>query len=359
MKKIHQLLLREFLKIFIVSLILFSVIIVLVDVFINLMNYLNFKTPVSTIMMIAVYYFPKCLSLSTPIALLFSVSFSLGAMYSKNELIAVFSSGIKLIWFVMPIIISGILLSIMSFLFQEYVVIDSFQKKTKLQDQALKKYGGEGSNDNVAVYDRVNNVIYFADKYQHDVKTLINPFAVFLIDGNIQVRIDGARASWNGKAWVFEEVKVYKRDENGDYTESFAKTFSNMKMIENPRAFKQLTSDIDELKTADAWYQIKAVKESGRTDYRKLLTDFYKRFSISFLPFIVTFLSSAIGGKFKNNILLYSLIVSLLIVVVYYVFEMITNAFGKNGVVSPFLGAFLPLICFSIFGFWLFSVAKT
>lgn len=359
MKKIHQLLFREFFKVFAVSLLLFSFIIVMVDVFMNLMNYLNYNVPFKTVFQIAFYYFPKCINLSVPIALLFSVSFTLGSMYSKNELIAIFSSGIRLVWFVFPLLIVGFVFSVFSFLFQEYVVIDSFRKKTDIQNVALRRDTYESSSI-VTVYDRVQGVIYYADSYKDNTQILYNPSAFFVKDGEVYFRIDAQLARWeDDERWVFEQVKLFKKQEDNSYLEEFTYRFSNKLLTIRPRAFRELTSEIDELKTADAWVQINAVKEAGRVDYRKLLTEFYKRFSMAFTPFIVVFLSSAIGGKFKNNILLYSLIISLVIVVVYYVFQMITTVLGSGGVVSPFIAAFLPLILFSILGFWQFTFAKT
>ncbi|MBN2651385.1 MAG: LptF/LptG family permease [Spirochaetales bacterium] len=358
MKKIHQLLFKEFFKVFGISLLLFSFIIVMVDIFMNLMNYLNYNVPFKSVLQIAFFYFPKCINLSIPIALLFAASFTLGSMYSKNELIAIFSSGIKLMWFVFPLILTGLLLSLFSFLFQEYVVIDSFRKKTEIQNIALRRDTRESSSI-ITVYDRVRGVIYYADSYKDSSAVLHNPSAFFVDDGEIYFRIDAQLARWENERWIFEQVKLFKKDKDGNFTEEFAFKFSNGLLVERPRAFRELTSEIDELKTADAWVQIQAVKEAGRVDYRKLLTEFYKRFSMAFTPFIVTFLSSAIGGKFKNNIMLFSLIISLVIVVVYYVFQMITTVLGTGGVVSPFLAAFLPLILFSIIGFWQFSFART
>jgi lipopolysaccharide export system permease protein len=84
--------------------------------------------------------------------------------------------------------------------------------------------------------------------------------------------------------------------------------------------------------------------------------EYYRRYAFALTPFVVTFLSAAIVGKYKKNILLMSLLLSLIVATLYYVTQMITMLLAKNGSISPIAGAFSPLLGFAIIVGILFSV---
>ena len=92
---------------------IFSLAVELVDV---LHRYFVRRVPLSVIWRIILLYYPKCLVLSLPAALLFSVTYTMGDFYAHNELIAVFCSGISLRQLTIPLIVIGLLLSVSGFL---------------------------------------------------------------------------------------------------------------------------------------------------------------------------------------------------------------------------------------------------
>ena len=103
---------NSFLPIFVSSLIFFSLIMEIAEILPNLFRYLSNETPISVILRITALYIPKSILYSIPIALLFSGCYTLGQFYSRNELVAIFNSGISLNWFVFPVFLVSILLSI-------------------------------------------------------------------------------------------------------------------------------------------------------------------------------------------------------------------------------------------------------
>jgi len=93
--------------------------------------------------------------------------------------------------------------------------------------------------------------------------------------------------------------------------------------------------------------------------YHEYLSQYYRRFSFPFTTFIVLFFSVSIGGRFKKNILLMSLLVSLGLAVLYYVTEMMTMIFAKWEYISPLAGAFLPLFIFTVLSVAMLKIART
>jgi lipopolysaccharide export system permease protein len=70
-------------------------------------------------------------------------------------------------------------------------------------------------------------------------------------------------------------------------------------------------------------------------------------------------LSISMGGRFRKNILLMSLLASLSAAVVFYVIEMITMMMAKLGYIPTPVGAWFPVVVFIALGLLLLKGAKT
>ncbi|MDR0877720.1 MAG: LptF/LptG family permease, partial [Treponema sp.] len=87
-------LVQQFLPIFAVAISMFVLLLSLIDLFANLWRYLNYEVPFKDIMRVSLFYLPKSFSYALPISLLFAAAYTLGDLYSRNELTSIFSSGI-------------------------------------------------------------------------------------------------------------------------------------------------------------------------------------------------------------------------------------------------------------------------
>jgi len=359
MKKLDTLTVRSFLPVFIVSLLFFMLILILVDLFANLWRYINNDIPVIDILRVSLYYAPTCISYSLPISLLFSISYTMGSFYSNNELIAVFGSGVPLIRFILPFLIIGLLLSFGGFFFEEHVVRPSFAVKNRLSRELLGR-NITFSNTNVTVLSQGDRIIYHTDYYNDNSKTLSGVLVIIRDpEGNFYQCISAEWATWEGSSWLFRRCRVFTWNEEGTYiTERFHDSWQQDNLNEQPITFRKNVRDIREMRSTEAREWITSLRKAG-LPCRKSLTDYYQRYSFALTPFIVALISSVIGGSFKKNILLMSLISSLSISVIYYVFQMITTLFADNGYITPAAGAWIPVLFFSIAGFWAFRYART
>jgi lipopolysaccharide export system permease protein len=103
---------------------------------------------------------------------------------------------------------------------------------------------------------------------------------------------------------------------------------------------------------------VKDLKESGLS-YAEAEADYFHRFSFPAVSFVVIFLSVTMGGRFRKNILLMSLLASLGTAVVYYVVEMISMMSAKVGMIPPQAGAWIPVLLCVIAGLFLLRYSKT
>ncbi|WP_028973537.1 LptF/LptG family permease [Spirochaeta cellobiosiphila] len=356
---LQKMLLKKILPVFIVAVFFFVTILELLDLFTNLWRYLQNEVNLVQVAYLALLYLPKCVSFSLPVALLFAVSFSLGDLYANNELIAVFGSGVSLLYLTIPVFILGLLISVTGLIFDNYVVIPTYKNKNNLSRELLHQQTNY-SNSNVIKMSQEGRIVYFANYYNDKTKTLSG--LIYLernSDGTILRRIDADYAEYRNTQWTFNKARVFlKSSENEVYFEEDYDQISEEKFNEDPEVFKKQTTDIDEMNLTEAKEYIHFLQK-GNLPYKVALTDYYNRFAFAFTPFIVAFISCALGGRFKKNILLMSLLSSLIIGVGYYVIQLVTVIMAKLDILPPAFGAWFGVIFVFIFGVFLFSKAKT
>ncbi len=359
MKYFYSMIAKAFIPVFVLSLVFFVLILELVDLFGSIWRYLNYDVPVTDILTVSLFYMPKCINFSIPIAMLFAISFSLGTFYSNNELIAVFGSGISLYRFIVPYLLFGLLFSGFMLFFEERVVIDTFQKKNDLARELLREQNTY-SNTNVTVLSRNNSIVYHADYYNDTTKSLNGVIIIGRKDsGEFLFRIDALNAKWDNGSWRMSECRVFYPDENSGFiTEEKKINYTRSTLDEEPKTFKKNMRNVEEMKLYEAREWITSLKKAG-LPHRAALTDYYKRISFSLTPLIVSLVACAIGGRFKKNILLLSLLLSLIISVFYYVLQMVLVLFAKLGIIQPLPGAWGTFVIFLFISFFLFKMART
>lgn len=359
MRTLRNMVLKQFFPVFIVTIIFFIILLQLVDLFGNLWQFLNHNVPIRSIFYVSLLYMPKCVSFALPIALLFAVSYTLGNLYANNELIAIFGSGISIFKFTSPLMITGIILCIGSFYFEDKIVIPTYKIKNAV-GMELMGLKPSFSNTNVTIIS--GNIIYNLDYYNDESKTMSNVIVIERDEqGIFQGRLDAESASWNeqDQLWDFRKCRLFQWDSEREYIEEKnISVYSDPLYSEEPDTFRKVTRNVDEMPIADAKNWIASLKKSG-LPFRDALTDYYERFSFALTPFIVSMISCALGGKFKKNILLMSLLSSLILSVVYYVIQMVMALMAKLGHIPPLAGAWTSVIIFLIVGLVLFRSAKT
>lgn len=359
MKTYRRLLLKEFIPFLLLGVIFFALILVLADVFSNLWRYLNREIPFSQAIIVSLLYAPKALSYSIPIGAMFAAAFALGTLGSRNELIAVFGSGVSLFRFVVPILVIAALLSLGEYLLEDRAVIPMMKKRTVLSDELLGIKDSKNRSRVVAIADK-GQIVYYADYYNDGNQTL-SGLTVLRLDesGVFLMRIDAEKATWDESGiWRLEGCRVFTMDESGEVTQDIHEKYRDDAICENPSTFRLDTRELDEMTGREARQWIVKQKNAG-LPYKAFQAEYYQRFTISLTPFLVVLFSGALGGRFKRNILLMSLLTSLGLSSAWYVVRMIATLLSELGMISPLMGAVVPYTAFLALGGWLFRHART
>jgi lipopolysaccharide export system permease protein len=336
-------LVKQFFPVFISALALFMMMILLLDMFLNLSRYLANGAAFTTVLKVSLFYIPKSASYALPVSLLFASAYTLGDLSAKNELVTILGSGMPYWRFCLSLIAIGVLASFFAFFFEDRAVVPTLKVKNQMSRELLKT--SSESLSNIVVKAEEGRLIYSVDYYDSNSVSLIGVTIIELDENNRLVSmVFSSKAIWEGTSWTFTNPILYRWD-NG-----FLRPTSNVETAryhEDPGTFRRSAVSPADLNARDTALLIKDLKKAG-LPVTKALADYHHRFSFSAVSFIVIFLSLTVSGKFKKNILLLSLLASLGTAVIFYVIEMITMMAAREGLLPPFMGAWIPVFVCSI-----------
>jgi lipopolysaccharide export system permease protein len=337
---------------------LFSLIIELVDLFNNLWRYLALDVSFASVAKVMLLFLPTALSNALPIALLFASTYSLATLYADNELTVVFGSGVSLASFTIPLFAIAAALCALTFVFDDQVVLRTLSMKNELS-RALLNQKPTMSKADVAVISREGAVVYRATYYD-DANSTLSDVTVVERDaqGNPVARLEASTARWDGAKWVFGRARRFERRADGSWTDSSFGTWVGDRIDEPPDAFRSQNRDLGELSVSQLAEYAAFLKRAG-LPYAGAVAERHDRFSFAFTPIIVVLLAGAAGGWFRKNVLLASLLTSIVLATGYYVARMLSMLLAKTGAVDPRLGAWLPLAIFLAAGILMFKSART
>jgi len=348
-------LLRQFFPIFLVAVSMFVFLLLLIDLFSNLVRYLNNEVPLLTILKISLYFIPKSVSYAMPISLLFAAAYTLGDLFARNELTSVFSSGIPFWRFSMSLVVVGFLASVFSFFLDDVIVIPTLKVKNDLSRRALRQHVTEKNSD-VVIKSRNGRLIYSVDFYDHENLTL-NGVSIVEMDenGGFVLQIRSPSAEWKETYWEFRNALIYQYE---DEILRVRPLPYNTSYDEHPDIFRRHAVNVEELQARDAGLLIQDLRAAG-LPYNQAQANYYHRYSFAVTSLIVMILSISMGGRFRKNILLMSLFTSLSVAVVYYIAEMLSMTMAGLNYIHPFVGAWFPVVIFIVIGVSLLRSART
>ena len=352
-------LLRKVIPLFLGAMFFFALVLNLVDLFMNIANYLQNNCSGKDIMMVMVYYIPKTVWYAVPVAILFSTSYALSEMYASNEIQALLASGVSLFRFTLPLLIISLVMAYGLFVFENKFVVQTYEKKTTLQNTLLQKSKSE-NNSNVIVLSDNGKIIYSAARYIENSKKLRTCYFVFRgEDRELLAIINSKQAVWNEaqKHWDLEDPVQYEMINNTLEITNVKSEYTDL-LTESYEIFRKTNVDVQSVSAAEAKVYIQHLKKAG-LPYNQELSEYYKKFAFPFIVFIVVFLSVGLTGKTRKNVLLISLASCIGASVLFYVTMMVTMVLAKHGYISAFSGAWSPVIFFTIISVVLLKYART
>lgn len=335
---------------------LFAAIISLVELFGNLWRFLSLDARTLDIL----HYFALGLAPAAvnalPIAFMFAASYSLAELYAAGELPVMFGSGKSLAFLTTPLMCIAILGSCTSYLFEDHLAVAASRRRNELQRTMLHQQT-TFSNTDITVISRAGTWVYRVGYYDDNATVLQNVVLVHRDDKGRPVEIiDAGSALWNGSSWTLRNVRYFMAQDSQTWTERAETELVIQELDEPPETFRSQNRDIREMNAAQLSRYAGILARAG-LPAGAVLAESQRRLSFSMATVLVTLMSIGTVGWFRKNLLLASLLVSLISATVYYVTQMVGMLLARTGDIPPAVGAWLPPAFFALVS--LILVART
>ena len=271
MKKLDIYLLRQFVGILCISLLGFLSVFVIVDLIENLDRYIDNKMPFSIVLQYYGYSLPYFINIALPMSMMIAAVFSIGLMAKRNEWTAMKSGGISLYRFSAPLLIFSILISLVSFQFDNSYVSWGLSMRSAIEKEYMKKKPRRRSKK------MLKDIFMQKDQHHHisisQFKTHNqNADGITLItfaDSLIQQRLDAKHMSWIDTlgSWAISDYSIREFDNNGIETNvRVSKQDTLLDLHFSPDDITKGNKHPEELNYAELKDRIGYLKENGVDD---------------------------------------------------------------------------------------------
>lgn len=350
MKKIYQYVLSNFLRYLFFALLILIFIYIIINLFDNLGRYLSKNIPFRDILIYYFYLIPSYTVLLIPVAAIIGVFFIFGYMTKYREIIALKAQGMDINKLFVLILITGIFISVLTFVFQETVGAWAQSRLTRHKITKIDKrpLPIEKIRHNFFYYGE-NNWIYYIKEFNPRDSTLKNVM-LWKIDDRRRItrRIDAANAKFIGY-WQFSNVTMRDFDTLDNEEIKYYKNLDMPELKERPVDFSRGPKPMEEMNFIELSQFVKRRLRAGE-DVAKENVELNYRFSFPVITFILLLFCLPISVVLRRGGIAIGLGISIVLAFIYWGFIQSCRAYGYAGLMDPFLAAWLPNIIFAIAG---------
>ena len=357
---VHRYVIREYLKIFALSL-SSLILIYIVVIFFQKMNLFNrYQAPFYLMFEYLLYKIPEAtFQWTIPYAALLSTLLTLGTLSRYSEITAFKAGGISLYRITFPLIFIVLIISFLSFLGNDYLVPFTNQKTRYLLDVKVRKEPPTSFFKNYKIWYRSDHRIFNIQLLDPNEKAL-KGFTLYEFNDQFRCvqRIDAKEARWMSEKWRFFHGTVRHFDESGSFQMT---SFEEMDfpLKEDWESFQNSESDSDGMNYAELRTYIQKILASGY-DATRYLVALYSKLSYPLLNVIMVLIGIPFALKTgRSGGVALSIGISVMLGFLYGIVFYVFISFGKAGILPPVLACWIPTLLFGLAGiFTLMSIRQ-
>lgn len=343
--------LRAFGKSFLSAIIFFTGLIIINHLFRRTGLLIENQVPPLIMVKYFLYQVPFTIVLVTPIAVLLACLFTLGTLSYHNEIIAIKSSGVNLYRLILPIWTTALLISLLSFAWNELVVPEvnpkmlmiKLQKNISYQAENFSLRSDKGWFWRIKLFDKEKGIMEGIE-----IKSC-SP------EGYLSLRLDAKKAKWTDESWWLEEGILRQFNQQGLIIkeEKFKKKKIHMwspDQIWMIRDVEKKESNEMSMKKLSAY--IKLLQASG-SKFNDKLVDLYLKVSFPLTNLIMALIGTSLSLQKPKGGRAASFGMSILISFFYWVAIGLGRALGMAEKLPPLFSAWIANIIFGLIGVYL------
>lgn len=347
---------KSILKTALITMMIFTFIIIIVELFNKFDAIVNNTVPLERLIENISLGIFKYFMMSVSISFLFATTFFLSQLSANNELLSLYNYGYSYKRIVLPIIMVSFVLSLSLTYLNETIGL----KLTNLYERNEEEvfYNKGISDRKIIIKDPESKFLLTSTSFDEKQNILYDIVLIRIENDEIVQKIYADKAQLVNNDWLFFETVDYQiTDGNINVTKEEEILIPSLDITSD--LLKNFSKDISSMKLDAALSNLDKLKFANRKSYNDVATRVYQRLFSALPLFVLVLISVSINYNFKKNILLFSIIQSLCISVVYYVANMVATIMGRQGVIKPIESVLFPLLVVFILTLIIKLIGKT
>lgn len=357
MQKIDWYILKKFLSTFLYSLILLTLISTVIDISEHTDDFSQSGLTSSQIFF--QYYMgfiPHIVAMLFPLFVFISVIFFTSKMAGRSEFIAILSSGVSLRRILLPYWVGGIMLGILLWLANDYIIPRANTIRTTFEAKYIKVSMPQSNNG--GIYMRTDSFSYAGMRYYDTTNKSGGSFFMETIRNNqvvYNLRADNLNWDTSKKAWkligvVERKISGLKEDVSFKY-ELFRKLPFDPNDLKRDE-YMQARMISPELRT-----RIDKEKLRGSETVKELQMENAHRGATPFAVILLTMIGAIIACRKIRGGSGAHLALGIIICAVFILADRFSTIFSTKGDLNPYLAAWIPNLIFGALTIYLYKKA--
>ena len=337
---------------------MFTVLALTVGVLVELVRQIaEFNLPVLIAVQVLLQRLPSFLVLSFPMATLFATLLAYGRLSTNSELTALRSVGVSATRMIVPALVLALVMSSLTFLFNDVLVPRSNRAAEVTLRRALGKAISTEKGDNI-IYPRFGRVeepdgssskgllqLFYASKFRDGTMTRVT-LLDFSRAGFTQMLL-AESGQWNEQEakWEFLNGQILTLTPSGSTTSAdfdrYMYPFSAA-----PIRIAKLPKDANNMTVAEALQAERLLEDAGDIKgARKLQVRIQEKFTLPMACLVFGLIGASLGAKPNNRTSRgQGFGISVLMILVYYLLGFSFSSLGVKGTLPPLLAAWSPVL---------------
>jgi lipopolysaccharide export system permease protein len=310
-----------------------------------------------------VYYpnsVPEYIQLGSPLALFLAAIYVTGRSAQHLEIASLQTSGVSLFRILVPFSVVGVLVSVVMFWFNGWIVPETNRVKIAFEQDFTKATSGQVEFSNIHRQNRPGSVLSIA--YFDRTTNTATTVSLHSFDANLRLieRLDAPRMTWVDSTglWTLIEPVVRKFDASGRESEmSYSLKDTLLSII--PRDLARTEADVDAMTIPEARAYLDELSRSGADHTGLAWVSYYNKYAYPFSNLILVLLAVPIASVRRRGGQAFQLGMGLFIAFVYLATMKLIQPFGYANFLSPMIATWLPHAIFAGFAVIVFFRTRT
>jgi lipopolysaccharide export system permease protein len=301
-------------------------------------------------------FIPFIMSMLFPLFVFISVIFFTSKMANRSEFIAILASGVSLQRILKPYFIGGIILAIMLWVGNYYIIPRANERRTLFEAKYVK--GPIPEIMSKSIYMRVDSFSYCGIRYYDTAaKGGGSFFLERVINHKVTYNLRSDNISWDTSKKMWKLTNVIERNifELREDVKSYPELYRDFNF--RPRDLQRDEFMKARLTTPELNRMIEQEKLRGSETVKELMMEKAHRNSTPVAVIILTLIGAILACRKIRGGSGVHLAMGIIIAAVFILTDRFSTIFSTKGDLNPYIAAWLPNLIFSFVTIWLYKKA--